>query len=156
MKLRLKRVLLRQNIVSAITIAACEQAKKYGGSWLCLTFKNWRKMSGYMGHHTFVGLGLSPLVPKADCCVIAGIYTGLEKHVVIATISQASLNAQIVKLFGGTVFIIILEIILNIQERQPASASSTARNLESPMHPASKNLQSLYTIIVLIPSFSSG
>jgi hypothetical protein len=118
--------LLRQNIVSAIIIAACEQATKYGGSWLCLTFKHWRKMSGYMGHHAFVGLGLSPLVPKADCCVIVGIYIGLENHVVIATMSQA-LNAQIVKLFGGIVFIIILERILNIQEGHPAS--STARNL---------------------------
>jgi hypothetical protein len=145
---------LRQNIVSAISIAACEQATNCGGSWLCLTFKNWRKMSGHMGHHAFVGLGLSPLVPKADCCVIVGIYTGLENHVVIATMSQASLNAHIVKLFGGTVFIIILERILNIQERQPAS--STARNLESPMHSASKKLRSLYTISVLIPSFSNG
>jgi hypothetical protein len=107
-----------------------------------------------MGHHPFVGLELSPLVPKADCCVIVDIYTGLENHVVIATMSQASLNAQIVKLFGGTVFIIILERIYNIQEKQPAS--STARNLESPMHPASKKLRSHYTIIVLIPSFSNG
>jgi hypothetical protein len=40
------------------------------------------------------------------------------------------------ELFGGIVFIIILERILNIQERQPAS--STARNLESPMQPTSK------------------
>jgi hypothetical protein len=145
---------LRQNIVSAITIAACKQATKYGGSWLCITFKNWRKMSGYLGHHTFVGLGLSPLVHKAYCCVIVDIYIGLEYHVVIATMSQASLNAQIVKLFGGIVFIIILERISNIQERQPVS--STARNLESPMHPASKKLRILYTIIVLIPSFSNG
>jgi hypothetical protein len=101
-------------------------------------------MSGYMGHHAFLGLGLSQLVPKADCCVIVGIYTGMENHVVTATMSQASLNAQIVKLFGGTVSIIILEKILNIQERQPAS--STARNLESPMHPTSKKLPSLYTV----------
>jgi hypothetical protein len=77
---------------------------------------------------------LSPLVHKADCCVIVGIYTGLENHVVIATMSQVSLNAQIVKLFGGIVFIIILERISNIQERQ--RVSSTARNFESPMHPA--------------------
>jgi hypothetical protein len=68
-------------------------------------------MSGYMSHHAFVGLRLSALVPKADCCVIVGLYTGLENHVVIATMSQASLNAQIVKLFGGTVFIIILELV---------------------------------------------
>jgi hypothetical protein len=65
-------------------------------------------MSGYMGHHSFVGLGLSPLVHKAYCCVIVVICTGLENHVVIATISQASFNAQIVKLFGGKFFIIIL------------------------------------------------
>jgi hypothetical protein len=89
----MERVLLRQNMVSAITIAACEQATKYGGPWLCLTFKNWRKMSGYMGQHASVGLGLSPLVPKAECCVSVDIYTGLENHVVIATMSQASLNA---------------------------------------------------------------
>jgi hypothetical protein len=89
-------------------------------------------MSGFMGHHAFVGLGFSHLVPKADCCVIVGIYTGLEDHVVTDIMSQASLNVQIVKLFGGIIFIIILERILNIQERQPAS--STARNLESPMH----------------------
>jgi hypothetical protein len=145
---------LIHNIVSAITIAACEQATKYGGSWLCLTFKYWRNMSGYLGHNAFVGLGLSPLVHKADCCVIVGIYTGLENHVVIATTSQASLNVQIVKLFVGIVFIIILDRISNIQERQPIS--STARNLESPMHPASKKLRSLYTIIVLIRSFSNG
>jgi hypothetical protein len=110
---------LRHNIVSAITIAVCEQATKYGGSWLCLTFNSWRKMSGYLGHHSFVGLGLSPLVYKADCCVIVGISIGLENHVVIATMSHASLNAQIVKLFGGIVSIIILEIISNKQERQP-------------------------------------
>jgi hypothetical protein len=105
----------------------------------CLTFKNWRKISGYMGHHAFAGLGLSHLVPKEDCCVIVGIYTGLKNHVVTDIISQASLKAQIVKLCGGTVFIIILERILNIQERQPAS--SAARNLESPMHPTSKSYQ---------------
>jgi hypothetical protein len=54
-----------------------------------------------MGHHAFVKLGLSPLLPKADCCVSVGIYTGLENHVVIATMSQASLNAQIVKYLVG-------------------------------------------------------
>jgi hypothetical protein len=146
--------LLRQSIVFAITIAACEQVTKYGGSWLCLTFKNWRNMPGYMDHHAFVGLGLSHLVPNADCCVIVGIYTGLENHFVTAIMSQASLNAHIVKLFGGTVSIIIFERILDIQERQ--LASSTSRNLESPMHPTSKKLPSLYTIIVLIRSFSNG
>jgi hypothetical protein len=103
-------------------------------------------MSGYADSHAFVGLGLSHLVPKAYCCVIVGIYTGLENHVVTAIMSQASLNAQIVKLFGAIVFIIILEIIileriLNIQKRQPAS--STARNMESPMYPTSKKLHSL-------------
>jgi hypothetical protein len=72
-------------------------------------------MSGYMGNHAFVGLGLSHLVPEADCCVIMGIYTGLGHHVITATRSQASLNAQIVKLCGGTFSIIILERILNIQ-----------------------------------------
>jgi hypothetical protein len=90
-------------------------------------------MVGYTDHHASVGLGFSHLVPNADCCVIMGIYTGLENHVITAFMSQASLNPQIVKLFGGIVFIIILERILNIQERQPAS--STARNLESPMYP---------------------
>jgi hypothetical protein len=150
----MERVFLRQSIVSAITIAACKQVTKYGGSWLCLTFKNWKKMSGYMGHHAFVGLGFSPFLPKAYCCVIVGIYTGLENHVVTATKSQVSLNAQIVKLFGVIVFIIILERILNIQERQPAS--STAINLEYPMHPPSKKLPSLYTISVLISSFLNG
>jgi hypothetical protein len=150
----MERVLLRQSIVSAITIAACEQVTKYAGSWLGLTFKNWRNMAGYMGHRAFVGLGLSHLVPKADCCVIVGIYAGLENHIITDIMSQTSLKAQIVKLFGGTVSIIILERILNIQERQPAS--STARNLESPMHPTSKKLPSLYTLIVLIRSFSNG
>jgi hypothetical protein len=77
-------------------------------------------MSGFMGRHTFVGLGLSPLVHKADCCVIVGIHTGLENHVVIDTMLQASLKAHIVKLFGGIVFIIISERISNIQERQRA------------------------------------
>jgi hypothetical protein len=43
-------------------------------------------MSEYMGHPAFVGLGLSHLVPKADCCVSVGIYTGLENHVVTAII----------------------------------------------------------------------
>jgi hypothetical protein len=73
------------------------------------------------------------LVPKVDCFVTVDIYTGLENHVITAIMSQASLNAQIVKLFGWIVFIIILERILNIQEHQPTS--STARNLESSMHP---------------------
>jgi hypothetical protein len=139
--------LSRQSVVSVITVSACEQVTKYGGSWLCLKFKNWRKMSGYMGHHAFVRLGLSHLVTKADRCVIVGIYTEMENHVVTATMSQASLNAQIVKLFGGTVSIIILEQILNIQERQPVS--STARSLESPMHPTSKKLPSLVICTLL-------
>jgi hypothetical protein len=133
----MERVLLRQSTVYVIIIAAYEQVTKYGGSWLCLTLKNWRNMSGYTDHHTFVGLELSHLVPKADCCVIVGIYTGLENHVITTIMSQASLNAQMVKLFVGTVFIIILERILNIQECQPTS--STARNLEFPMHPKSKS-----------------
>jgi hypothetical protein len=115
-----RRVLLRQIIVSVITNAACEQVTNHGGSWICLTFKNWRKMSGYMGHHAFVGLVLSHLLPNADCCVILGIYTGLENHVVAAVMSQVLLQANIVKLFGGVVFIIIFERRLNIQERQPA------------------------------------
>jgi hypothetical protein len=90
-------------------------------------------MTGYTDHHAFVGLGVSHLVPNADCCVSVGIYTGLENQVVTAIMSQASLNAQILKLFGGIVLIIILERILNIQERHPAS--STARKLESHMQP---------------------
>jgi hypothetical protein len=88
------------------------------------------------GSPHFCRVMIFTLAPKADCCVIVGIYTGLENHVITAIMSQASLNAQIVKLFGGIVLIIILERISNIQERQPAS--STARNLESPMHPTSK------------------
>jgi hypothetical protein len=120
--------LLRHRTASIITIAVCEQVTKYVGSWICLTFKNWRNMSGYTDHHAFVGLGLSHLVPNADCCVIAGVYTGLENHAPTAIMSQASLNAHIVKLFGGIVFIIILEIILNIQERQPASSTAKKWN----------------------------
>jgi hypothetical protein len=143
---------LRQNTVSAITIAACKQATKYGGSWLCLTLKNWRKISGYMGNHAFVGLGLSALVHKADCCVIVGIYTGLENHVVIATMLQASLKAQIVKLFGGIVFIIIPERI----SKRTAARIINSKKLGIPYDPASKKLRRLYTIIVMIRLFSNG
>jgi hypothetical protein len=44
----------------------------------------------------------------------------------------------------------------NIEYTRTAAASSTARNSESPMHPTSKKLPSLYTIIVLIRSCSNG
>jgi hypothetical protein len=108
-------------------------------------------MSRYMDHHAFVGLGLLHSVPNADFCVIVGIYTGQEHHVVTDIISQVSVKSQIMKLFGGIAFIIILERILNIQERQPAS--STARNLESPMHLMSKELHSRYTPSVATHSF---
>jgi hypothetical protein len=42
------------------------------------TFKNCRKMSRYMDHRAFVGLGLSHSVIKAYFCVIVGINTGQE------------------------------------------------------------------------------
>jgi hypothetical protein len=78
----MERVFLRKSIVSTITIAACEQVTKYDGSWLCLAFNNWRNMSGYVNSHALVRLGLSHLVPNAECCIIVGIYTGLENHIV--------------------------------------------------------------------------
>jgi hypothetical protein len=115
-----ERVLSRQSTVSVISIAACEQVTKYGGSWLCLMFKNWRKMSGY-GSPRFRRVMIVTLSTQGSC-VIVGIYTGLENHVVTDIMSQASLNAQIVKLFGEIVFILILERILNMQKRQPASS----------------------------------
>jgi hypothetical protein len=66
-------------------------------------------------------------------CVIVGINTGLENQVLTAIMTHASLNAHIVKLCGGIVFILILERILNMQKRQPASSTET--NLEPPMNP---------------------
>jgi hypothetical protein len=110
----MEMVWLRKSKLSLITIAACTYVTYYGGSWLCLTFNNWRKMSRYMDHHAFAGLGLSHSVPKADFCVIVGTYTGQVNHDITAIISQVSLKAQIAKLFGEIAFIIILERILNI------------------------------------------
>jgi hypothetical protein len=71
------------------------------------------------------GLGLSQSVIKADYGIFVGIYTGQENHVDIAIISQMPLKAHIMKSFGGIAFIIILERILNIQERMVASSPAS-------------------------------
>jgi hypothetical protein len=95
-------------------------------------------MSGYMGHHAFVGLGLSHVVPNTDCLVIVGIYTGLENHVITAIMSQASLKAQIVKLFGGIVSIIILE--KNIEYTRTAAGIISSKKLGIPYAPDIKKI----------------
>jgi hypothetical protein len=58
---------------------------------------------------------------------------GHESHVGIVIILMILLKALIVKLFGGKASIIILERILNIQERLPTS--STRKKLVSHTHP---------------------
>jgi hypothetical protein len=83
--------------------------------WWVLALSHLQELEKYvkikMDPHAFVGLGLSHSVLKADFCVIVGIYTGQENHVVPAIVSWVSLKAQIAKLFGGIAFIIILERI---------------------------------------------
>jgi hypothetical protein len=86
-----------------------------------------------MDPHAFAGLGMSHSVLEVYFCVFLAMYTGQLYHFTTAIISQKSLKAQIVTLCGGIAFIIILERILNIQERRPTS--SAARKWESPIDP---------------------
>jgi hypothetical protein len=88
---------------------------------------------------------------RVDLCVFVSMYIGQASHVVIVIILLILLKALLAKLFGGKASIIILEIILNIQERLPTS--SMRKKLVSHIQPKLNALLNQHTKIVTTSSF---
>jgi hypothetical protein len=81
------------------------------------------------GSPRFRRVGIVTLSAGGSFYVFVAVYIGHASHVGIVIILLILLKALIAKLFGGEASIIILERILNTQERLPKS--STRRKSES-------------------------